>query len=65
MFHPNAFRFEDDPNAARFKPVEQSNIETLATRFNLDFCEDYLDGLLAGREDNGVINVATVVKKES
>ena len=42
MSHPNAFRFEDYPNAARFRPVAPANIEALAKRHDLTFCDDYL-----------------------
>jgi hypothetical protein len=52
--HPNAFRFADHPNAARFKPVEQANVEALAKRYDVDFCADCLAGArLAGTSSNG------------
>jgi hypothetical protein len=47
----NEFRFEDHPDAIRFKPVKDKAINSLAVQHGLEFCADYLAFLKA---HNGV-----------
>jgi hypothetical protein len=47
----NEFRFEDHPDAIRFKPVTDEAINSLAVQYGLEFSADYLAFLKA---HNGV-----------